>query len=326
MSTTETETGAKAIQARAAEWLAEQHYADEWTPENQAALNAWLAQDLAHEVAYWRLDAAWDRTGRLAALRGPLHRAPSAPRKGRSALPRLVAAVAVAAVIGGAALFETAPAHDQAYTTPIGGQKTLALSDGSRITLNTDTTLRVQMRAGSRKVWLDHGEAFFDIRHDAAHPFVVMAAGHRITDLGTKFSVRSSVDGLGLKVALIEGRAELDASGSWVSSHRAVLAPGDIAIANARTLAVSHLPAKQMAAEFGWRQGMLVFQHTTLEEAVAEFNRYNAQKLAIADPDIAQMRIAGTFQARNTELFTEAVQDLFKLRVSKSGSQTIISR
>lgn len=317
---------AKAIQARAAEWIAERHYADKWTAADQAALDAWLGENMAHEVAYWRLDAAWDRTDRLAAMR----REPRMPRTGGAQaaryLPRLIAVVALGAVIATVFLRQPAPKPSSTYTTPVGGQKTLSLSDGSKITLNTDTSLRVEMRNGERKVWLDRGEAYFEIHHDSAHPFVVLTAGHRITDLGTKFSVRNRADGLGLKVALIEGAAEIDAAGAWVSDHRAVLKPGDVAIATARTLAVSHEPVRAIGEDLTWRQGLLVFRHTTLAEAVAEFNRYNDHKLSIADPEVGELRIAGTFQSRNTALFTEAIQELFKLRVSKSGEQTIISR
>lgn len=319
------EPRARDIQARAAEWVAEQRYAENWTAENQAALDAWLAEDAAHEVAYWRLDAAWERTSRLAALRGPM-RNPVSP--GRSAVRsrwyRLVAAVAIVAALGWTVTTYRSPAPEETFATPIGGQKTLSLSDGSQITLNTNTALRIRLRGGLREVWLDHGEAFFDVRHDAAHPFVVVAAGHKITDLGTKFSVRTT-DGIGLRVTLTEGRAELNSASSWVSSHRVVLTPGDVAVASAHELSVSRPPPKELAEELAWRRGMLVFQHTTLKDAVAEFNRYNDQTLAIVDPDVGQIRIAGTFQATNPELFTEAVQELFKLRVSKSGSRIIIS-
>ncbi len=322
------EPGAKAAQAQAAEWVAEHRYADNWSADDQARLDAWLAEDLAHEIAYWRLEAAWERTNRLAALRHPMREGGGPARKTRRTIPRLIAAAAVVVAVGGAvAIYIQAPQpREQVYETPIGGQKTLLLSDGSKVVLNTDTVVRLKADGGQRKVWLDKGEAFFDIRHDSNRPFVVIAAGHRITDLGTKFSVRSSEDGLGLRVALVEGRAELDSSGLWVRPQRAVLKPGDIAIADARSLTVSRQTSQSLAAELGWRQGDLVFQHTTLADAVAEFNRYNTQKLAIADPDVAQMRIAGTFQAKNTRVFTEAVQELFKLRVSRSGSQTIISR
>lgn len=322
------EPGAKAVQARAAEWVAEQRYSDNWSPDDQAQLDAWLAQDLSHEIAYWRLDEAWERTNRLAALRPPLRNFGQSQRKSWLSLPRVIAAT-IALALGGAVAIThqvSPPSGDEVFETPVGGQKTLILSDGSKIVLNTDTSVRVGTEKNRRMVWLDRGEAYFDIRHDSNRPFIVVAAGHRIKDLGTKFSVRSTDDGLKLKVTLVQGRAELASSGSWVRPQHAILSPGDVVIADARGLTVSRETPKALVADLGWREGNLVFRHTTLETAIAEFNRYNTQKLAIADPDVAQMRIAGTFQAKNTEVFTEAVQELFKLRVSKSGNQTILSR
>lgn len=328
MSDLESKTtpNAKVVQARAAEWVAERHYAAEWSADNQAALDAWFAEDLANEIAYWRLDAAWDRTNRLAAMR----RSPQAPNSGtgklRSYLPRFVAVIAVGAVIGAVVFHQSSPQAETTFATPVGGQKTLSLSDGTRVTLNTDTSIRIERKGAARRVWLEKGEAYFEVHHDSAHPFIVWTAGHRITDLGTKFSVRNRPDGLGLKVVLIEGAAEIRSADAWVTNHRAILKPGDVAVATARTLAVSREAATSIGEDLTWRQGLLVFRHTTLAEAVAEFNRYNEQKISIADSEVGEMRIAGTFQARNTELFTEAVKELFKLRVSKSGDQTIISR
>lgn len=319
---------AKTIQAEAAEWLADQYYTDSWSETDQSRLDAWLAQDLANEVAYWRLHAAWERTNRLAALRPRLREPTETSHIRPHRFSRFVVAGAIFAIVFGLGVFVLKPAQTgvQAYVTQIGAQKSIVLTDGSQITLNTDTSLRLDVRNGMRKVWLDRGEAYFDIHHDALHPFVVIAAGHRITDLGTKFSVRNSSDGLGLRVELVEGRAELDSVDTWVRAHRVMLLPGDVAIADAHNLAVAKQPIKQLAESLEWRSGMLVFRHTTLKEAVDEFNRYNAQKLAIADEDVARLRIAGSFEARNTELFTEAVKELFKLRVSKSENQIVISR
>ncbi len=128
----------------------------------------------------------------------------------------------------------------QTYATTIGGRETLALADGSEIELNTDTSLRISNEAGTRKAWLDRGEAYFKIKHDAAHPFVVIAGAHRITDLGTKFTVRDE-DG-GIKVALMEGRARLDAAGK-TGPRSVTLTPGDVALATATSLSVNKKPA-----------------------------------------------------------------------------------
>src|SRR3546814_18300530 len=80
------------------------------------------------------------------------------------------------------------------YDTPVGGQRLIALADGSQIELNTKTVVRTAVSKTLRRVWLDNGEVFFEIAHDAAHPFVIFAGPKRITVLGTNFSVRRDGD------------------------------------------------------------------------------------------------------------------------------------
>ena len=58
----------------------------------------------------------------------------------------------------------------------------------------------------SREIWLDKGEAYFQVRHDAAHPFVVMAMGHRVEDVGTKFVVRRRADSI--EITMLDGRVQ----------------------------------------------------------------------------------------------------------------------
>ena len=75
------------------------------------------------------------------------------------------------------------------FSTEVGGHETVTFSDGTRIELNTNTVLRARMTTAQRTVWLDKGEAYFQVKHDPAHPLTVIA-GHRVTDLGTEFLVR----------------------------------------------------------------------------------------------------------------------------------------
>src|SRR6185437_12000193 len=171
----------EAISARAAEFIVEQQ-TGEWSEAEEAALAAWIAESSANRIAYWKLEAAWDRTRRIAALK-PSRRGARLAEIGRRVWPVLSRTAAAVALVcaGGAAAFYYLhrPAQEQMYSTTVGGHETLALDDGSRIELNTDTAIRIAMTGKNRKVWLDRGEAYFDIRHDAARPFVVMAGNAR---------------------------------------------------------------------------------------------------------------------------------------------------
>src|SRR3546814_19369593 len=75
-------------------------------------------------------------------------------------------------------------------STPVGGQRLIALADGSQIELNPKTVVLTAVSKTLRRVWLDNGEVFLEITHDAAHPFVIFSGQKRITVLATNFSVR----------------------------------------------------------------------------------------------------------------------------------------
>ncbi len=81
-----------------------------------------------------------------------------------------------------------------------------------------------------------------------------------------------------------------------------------------------------LSNELGWRRGVLVFTRVTLAEATAEFNRYNTNKITIADPKTARITIGGTFQAGNINAFAHLVRILLGLRVEHRGNETVISR
>lgn len=312
------------VRSRAAEWLVWQRDSGTWTAGDQAALDAWLAESPANEIAYIRLAAAWDKADRLAALRRPILE-PVPGQRGKSKPFTRVAvllAAAVIMVIFGTYLLRTSPNDILAVNTGVGGHKVVALADGSRIELNTDTAVRVALTPGARKVWLDKGEAFFDVRHDATRPFTVTAQGRRITDLGTKFSVRNETNRL--EVALLEGRAQIEPLTAGEPAQ--VLKPGDVAIATPRSLIVTRKSDKQLINELAWRNGLLVFKYATLGSVADEFNRYNEHKIVLSSPSIARLSIVGTFRANDPNGFIELAKEVFNVRAQKRGGNIVLSR
>jgi transmembrane sensor len=318
-------TGSAAdVEARAADWLMRQRDCGEWSEDDQKAFDAWLAESPAHLIAHARLYSAWSYADRLAAMRPSVVEA----RAGTRVLPALfgVAAALCIAVFIVAALFGGSFFHpdEKTYVTSTGGHQFVALADGSHIELNTDTSLRVAMQAGRRTVWLDRGEAYFQIKHDAAHPFVVMTGDRRITDLGTEFLIRRETDHV--EVALISGRAWFDAANGRARAPSMLLAPGDDVISTEKTAILTRKSSRDLADRLSWRQGVLVFNRTALSEVAAEFNRYNHRKLVIADQSAARITIGGTFEANNVAAFADVVKDDIALHVEKHADEIVISR
>jgi transmembrane sensor len=312
------------IEARAADFLQRRRFWD-WSPQDDTALESWLDESILHRVTFLRLEAGLERVERLAALSAARPEAPNALRRPFLPLMLRIAAVAGFIAVGGttAAGFLLRP-HDRVFTTPVGGHETVSFTDGSQIELNTATTIRARMTTEERIVWLDKGEAFFHIKHDPLHPFVVMAGNHRITDLGTEFLLRS--DPSRLQVMVMQGQVSLDTPDTLSRSHAVLLTPGDAAIAVAGKVSIAMVSMRDLDDELSWRRGTLVFDNVTLGEAAAEFNRYNREKLVIADPQAGQLTIGGTFKAQHVEDFTQLVRLVLGLHVENKGTEIVISR
>ena len=222
-----------AIERKAADWLARREGGGAWAEADAQALEAWLAEDVVHRVAFLRLDAAWRESGRLQAL-GASWRRPGPPPRGyasspaphaapvdipppraRNASPRrprlrrwLAAAALAGAAVAGWSWWNLHVIDAATYDSAPGLVRRLPLSDGSRATLASDSRIEVRLSRRERRIALQAGEAIFDVAKDAARPFVVDAGAGRVVAVGTRFSVRRDPDGL--QVVVTEGRVRLE--------------------------------------------------------------------------------------------------------------------
>ncbi|WP_219211472.1 FecR family protein [Variovorax boronicumulans] len=321
-------TEAERIESLAADWLARRD-GEVWSDVDQQALDAWIAESIAHRVAWLRLASAWQRGDRLSALHAPA--APAASHADsrawlpRFSLQRIAAGVLIAVASASWLAWQYGPSlhGDRHYATAVGARQSVALRDGSMLTLNTATQLRASVNESERKVWLDDGEAYFDIAHDKDHPFVVIAGNRRITVLGTRFLVRRQGDQV--KLTVEEGRVQVASTQDPKGGEPTVLTRNQSAVASANSLLVMSKSAKQINDELSWRQGRIVFDQTTLGEAATQFNRYNTRKLVIADPAIQGIRIGGSFDVHNMDGFVSLLKQGFGLSAQDVGNETRVS-
>jgi len=318
------EERAIAIKHQAATWLERRDRSD-WFEDDQRELDAWLGASTANFLAYQRVAMAWGRAERLVALEPHEFQPASAgkPASDRSFFIRaaaLVATLTLFALVG--ASYVLLP-KVETYSTTIGGHQTIALADGSVVELNTDTVFRADLGLTHRTGWLEKGEAYFSIAHDANRPFVVTAGSHKITVLGTKFSIRKDSDRL--EVALVDGRVWFSAD-NGAPSQSALMTPGDVLVATAIGVSVTKETRKRIGDDLAWRSGILVFRDTPLAEAAQQYNRYNREKITIRDPFAAAHRISGALPATNTQEFAHIAQKFFGLHVKRDGDEIVISR
>ncbi|SEM97041.1 FecR family protein [Sphingomonas gellani] len=307
------------LEQTAATWLVRREQPG-WSDADDAELARWLASDAANKAAYWRLEHGWQQADRLGSRRGGDRSPPSFVPLRRYWSGLAACLLVVASISITVSLFtQRAALTPVRIATAIGMQRHVVLADGSRLVVNTDSALRTAVDRMSRTVWLDQGEAYFEVAHDARHPFVIRAGDRRITVLGTRFSVRR--DGDAVRVSVVEGRVRVEGAGPETGTA-AIVTAGDVAVARGASLLVVDRSPMVVEEALSWRTGMLTFDRTTLADAATEFNRYNRQKLTIADERAARLRIGGSFQATNVEAFARLLRGAFGLQV-RTSSDTI---
>jgi transmembrane sensor len=326
-------THAADIEEKAAIWLARRDAGIKAGEEAEFA--AWLATDARHRAAYLRLSLAWERSARLSRLRPegePIDADLLAPPSALSFWDRwrrplsLAASLAVAAML--VVWWVAGSGATRTYGTEIGGLSRVVLQDGSAVTLNTDSELRVHFTRERRQAELVRGEAHFQVAHDAERPFEVAVAGRIVRAVGTAFDVRLG-EGRAVEVMVTEGRVALvGASDQGPTSTRApaltTLAAGESAVANGSEVSVRRIAATEVSRRLAWESGELSFQGETLSQAVAEFNRYNRRKLKVDDPSIGGLAIGGNFQALDVESFIGALDRSFGIHSKTAVDGTVI--
>lgn len=317
-------TDARSARDRAARWIIAREQAG-WSDRDQQALDAWLAESDLNKAAFWRLEHSWREADRVAALgNGPVvpqRRTTAQLRLRPRTWAALTALAASAAAVIGLGLHEVRPGAGEAavatatFATEVGGHRALGLSDGSRVELNTDTRVRTAIGGDRRAVWLDKGEAFFEVAHRDGLPFVVHAGPREITVLGTKFSVRRVGDKVTVWVR--EGRVRVDNVEHASAARSAIVTAGGGALSDgAATLVTSDSPERVEQA-LSWREGMLSFDHERLGDIALEFNRYNRKKIVV-DTDAAGIRIGGTFPALEPVAFARLLRDAYALEIEEN--------
>ena len=280
-------------------------------------------------------DHALDWPGRTATAGAVLAAVERRVHHRRRLRRRAAAAVASLAllVVAGATWFRPASfpaaaalAHGATLTQPT----RQSLADGSQIELNGDAQVRVEFSPTVRRVTLARGEAHFEVAHDPARPFVVVAGDISVRAVGTAFSVRLAPRDV--NVLVTDGRVAVDRATAdpvatpvqplaFVSQGAAVaVAPADLA-PHAPAPAVVDVSGPELAERLAWRVPRLEFNDTPLREAVTLFNRHGNVRLSLAAPALGELRVSGFVRADNTPALLQLLRADYGVEAQRLGDR-----
>jgi transmembrane sensor len=319
------------LEQEAARWLASMDRAEliddgdidiDVLTQNNEEFATWLSQSDSHRVAFLQIVHTWNMAEQLNSMPREDGITPQVANNNFAKVRNIAAiAASVMILVFSVSLF-VGKEPTNIYHTAIGSRQVVTLKDGSIVELNSNTKLTVLFSESERLITLAKGEAFFDVSRDENRPFKVITDDQVITVLGTKFSVRRYNEGI--EVAVIEGKVQIDQIVNDDDSDTAFVTTGGIASTTKNKISITQEVPEQVIRELSWRQEMIIFESATLEEAAAEFNRYNKQQIVFTDSSVAKLRISGQFQTKNYEAFLRLMSTGYGLKISHSvDSKTI---
>ncbi|MDD2050318.1 FecR domain-containing protein [Pseudomonas putida] len=177
--------------------------------------------------------------------------------------------------------------------TGTGEQRSLRLTDGTLISLNTHSAVDIRFDEKERLIVLHEGEVSIETGHKDDRPFVVATEDGRMRALGTRFLVKVEDQGTRLSVLQSAVAARPQDSGDEQILHEG------------QQVLMSHDRLGQIAGlnvgADAWTRGMLVVDNVPLSELIDELGRYRSGYLGVA-PEVANLRITGSFPLNDTNL------------------------
>lgn len=227
-----------------------------------------------------------------------VHRRISKSRGIRQVLRIGAVAASVAILLGLTGYFSYRKGFNQVnsrlveMSNPFGMLSTVTLPDGSKVTLNAGTTIAYPNAFVSKNREVEiKGEAFFEVAHDAGHPFIVKANQVSVEVLGTQFNVKAYEEDDRIEVSLSEGKVKVQSADR---EKRIFLSPGEQACYDKRSHSLT-TRAVDIAHYTSWRNGIYYFRALPLKEIAKQLERIFNVDICITSSDIEDIVLTGDF-------------------------------
>ncbi len=203
---------------------------------------------------------------------------------------------------------------------PRGGEFLVALADGTRVWLNSESELKypVNFRGNERRVFLK-GEAYFEVQHDESKPFLVEAAHQVVRVLGTSFAVKAYQDEESVLTTLEKGCVNVQTGNKCV-----VLNPGEQSVLQNDTIVVRKVNTLQFTA---WREGKFIFINEPLSKIMSTLSRWYDIHVFYSSVDLGDIEFTGELiRYSNVEELLQKFEVLEKVKFSVKDNIVIVNK
>ncbi|HRX40328.1 MAG TPA: FecR domain-containing protein, partial [Parvularculaceae bacterium] len=310
------------------------------TPADRRAFEDWRNADPRHAAAYEEAREVWDAVGELGDLR-ELASAPdfAPPAKGRfsagghagvgfSRRSFAYAALALALIIPAIVYTQPAWLLPNIHATRTAETTEIFLPDGSAAELAPKSRLKVAYSDSERRVYLQSGEAFFDVRKGDARAFFVSSGDAEVRVTGTMFNVRQGAAGVTVSVA--EGHVEVrrhtpgDKTGARLAEAR--LSAGEEVAALESGEGLTEVVEAPPSAIASWRVGRLTYRGAPLREFITDANRYSEVAIVVSDARLLDLPLVASLRHDQIDEMIEGLPDIIPMEIDRSRKDRIVLR
>lgn len=310
-------------------WIVRLH-SGEADNADRSAFRAWRRRSADHEAAAREAETLWSDAA-------DLHRDPATGliqpgrRKARPSRRAVLGGIAALAAAGAAGMWirDASWFRRADHATGVAETRSIALSDGSRITLNAMTALDVDYTRDLRRVALLEGQAYFEVAGDRHRPFTVIVRDNKVTALGTAFDIDANRPDGSVSVAVTEHSVRVEAGSFTGGASRgekdSIVAEGERLIISADGR-LGDITRQDAATTTAWRTGMYVAEERRLDEVIAAFSAYHDGWIVVQGDAVRSLRVNAVLDLRTPDVSLDALAKGLPIKVRHvSRFLTVIS-
>ena len=208
------------------------------------------------------------------------------------------------------------------YSTAAGEVRAFSLPDGSRLTLDGDTSIRAWFRSSDRRLRLARGRARFDVAHEN-RPFIVDAGASEIVAVGTVFDIAYR-DEQTVEIHLLRGAVDVRRPGAAGTAGAIRLGPGDelrYAIEGSEKAAI----LRKRDEEVDWTNAVTGGQEARVADLLAAANSRSTIEIILEDPSVGRRKVSGLNGIDDPDLLAENLAQLYDLQLTRNGDRIILA-
>lgn len=314
------------------------------TEAETSELQAWMAASPENQAVLLKMARLWDKMDTLSRLSTLFPEELGVVRRRRWPRYAAAAALMLAVAVAWVGVSDTPTAlvdevlvqtrGESVYETAIGEHATVALADGTELVLNTDSRIRVRYGARYRLLVLEAGEVHVQVAEDPNRPLSVIAAGNIVQAVGTAFNVEITND-RHIELVVTEGQVRVGLQAATAVSDSMtrpvvlpdtapIVAAGEEVFLGQAEPEVTPVSEEEIEVRLSWRTGNLIFSGESLEETVAEVERYTSVEFTIVDEELKQIRVSGVFRVGDIDGMLAALRENLDIDHERVGDDRVL--